>query len=272
MGEAQSVRSAQTAVVSVRASVAETMRSAGAREGRFDADLVIGTARQAVAAWAMAVDGDAAMLAERAHPDAVRWLLYPVRKGWRVAPGPVVTQIEIWDLEDSAEPPRLRVSFRFSGRRLLDDPDQAEQADGETLFMGMLDLTLGDAGQQAWQLASGHVLTLDEFLGYVFTSRQETAEEHRQRAGSAVSQPGSGRGAAPRTFVIRAGFADHDVRFGSSAMVEVQQDSAPSREDAMRLVWPAIEREMWRALGEGDWRPSLNWLDVIELRSSRDED
>ena len=31
------------------------------------------------------------------------------------------------------------------------------------------------------------------------------------------------------------------------------------------LGWPAIERQIAQALGEGDWRPSLNWLDVVEL-------
>ena len=265
MSEAESVRSVHTAALDVRSSVTETMRRAGAREGRFAADLVVDAARLAVAAWAMAVDGDTTTLAALADPDVVHWLLHPVRKHWRVAPGPIVTQIEIWDLEDSADPPRLRISFRFAGRRLLDNPDPAEDAGGETVFVGLLDLTLDDAGQQTWRLASGHVRTLDEFLGYVFTSRRETPEEHRERTGSSASPPGRG-GAQPRSFLIRAGYADHDVRFGSSVTIEVRQESAPTREEAVRLVWPAIEGEISRALGEGDWRPSLNWLDVIELQ------
>jgi hypothetical protein len=33
----------------------------------------------------------------------------------------------------------------------------------------------------------------------------------------------------------------------------------------VRLVWPAVNEETTRALGEGDWRPSLNWIDVFEL-------
>ena len=262
MSEPDSVRSARIAALNVHASVAETMRRA-ARDGRFDAGLVTGTARLAVAAWAMAVDGDATTLSAHASADAVHWLLHPVRKPWRVAPGPIVTQIEIWGLE-AAEPPRLKVSFQFAGRQLPDDPDQGAQAGGETLFAGLLDVALGAAGQQEWQLVSGHVQTLDEFLGYVFTSRQETAEEHRQRVGSAATAPAGGGRA--RTFQIRAGFADHDVRFGSSVTIEVRQESAPTRDEAAALVWPAIEGETGRALGEGDWRPSLSWLDVIELR------
>ena len=264
MSDADSVRSARTAALSVHASVTETMRRAGARDGRVDADLITSTARLAVAAWAMAVDGDATTLAAHSGPDAVHWLLHPVRKPWRVAPGPIVTQIEIWGLDASAEPPRLKASFRFSGRRLASDPDQGEQAGGETLFAGLLDLAIGDSGQQPWQLVSGHVMTLDEFLGYVFTSRRESPEEYRQRTGPAATWPiGVGQ---RRTFLIRAGFADHDVRFGSSVTIEVRQESAPTRDEAVQLVWPAVEEETSRALGEGDWRPSLSWLDVIELR------
>jgi hypothetical protein len=30
-------------------------------------------------------------------------------------------------------------------------------------------------------------------------------------------------------------------------------------------VWPAVEQETARALGEGDWRPSLSSLQVVEL-------
>ena len=33
----------------------------------------------------------------------------------------------------------------------------------------------------------------------------------------------------------------------------------------MQLVRPAVNEETTRALGERDWRPSLNWIDVFEL-------
>jgi hypothetical protein len=69
----------------------------------------------------------------------------------------------------------------------------------------------------------------------------------------------------PRTFRITAGFAEHDVRFGASASVQVQRATAPGRDEAEQLVWPAVEEATVNALGEGDWRPSLNWIDVIEL-------
>jgi hypothetical protein len=30
-------------------------------------------------------------------------------------------------------------------------------------------------------------------------------------------------------------------------------------------MWPAIDEETNRAVSEGDWQPSLLWVDVIEL-------
>jgi hypothetical protein len=106
-------------------------------------------------------------------------------------------------------------------------------------------------------------VTLDEFLGYVFTSRRETEDEYLARAGS----PSPGAGAFDGSvFRITAGFAEHDERFGSRVSVYVRRESAPAREEAVRLVWPAVEQETARALGAGDWQPSLNWLDVVELR------
>ena len=96
-----------------------------------------------------------------------------------------MTRIEISGLDADAEPPRLRVMFQFAGHRLFADPSLADTAaDGETLFVGLLDLTLSADGSWPWQLASGHVETLDQFLGYVFTSRRETPQEYRERTGS----------------------------------------------------------------------------------------
>lgn len=99
--------------------------------------------------------------------------------------------------------------------------------------------------------------------GYFFTSRPETPEEYRRRT-AAPDAPGL---AAPplRTFRIAAGFAEHNERLGSSAMVVVRRETAPDRAEAERLIWPAVDEETRRALGDGNWWPSLNWLDVVEL-------
>jgi hypothetical protein len=104
-----------------------------------------------------------------------------------------VTQIRIWGLEAGAEPPKLNLSFQFTGHRKFADPDLADPdlagpgladriaaAAAETVFAGLLSLVLQGTGP--WRLASGHVQTLDEFLGYTFTSR---------RAGPAI--PADGR-------------------------------------------------------------------------------
>jgi hypothetical protein len=68
-----------------------------------------------------------------------------------------------------------------------------------------------------------------------------------------------------RTFRLTVGFADHDVRFGSSAWIRVQQEIAPAREEAGKMIWPAIWKVTQKALCDGDWRPPLSWLDVTEL-------
>jgi hypothetical protein len=166
------------------------------------------------------------------------------------------------------------VEFEFSGRRrFADAPGRSrDQADGETLFAGLLQLT--QAGDGSWRLTSGQVKTLDEYLGYVFTVRWETSEEYGRRAAGSPGQAHPGpAGARPREaaagpargFRLLAGFAEHDEKFGSSAEVTLRRETAPTRTEAVELIWPAIEEETARALGPGDWRPSLNWLELIEL-------
>ena len=53
---------------------------------------------------------------------------------------------------------------------------------------------------------------------------------------------------------------------GSRSEVEVQREAPPTRYEAVALVWPAVQEATTRALGDGDWRPELLWVDVIELR------
>jgi hypothetical protein len=251
--------------------VAETMRSAGRRDDRLDARHVTRAARLAVDAWVRAVDGDDAALTAMAEPDAAHWLMHPVRKNWQVAPGPSVTQIGIWGLEADADPPRLNLSFQFTGHRQLADPSLAgprsagRTAAGETVFAGLLSLVLQETGPWPWRLVSGHVQTLDEFLGYTFTRRPETPGEYAERTGSLEPPRPAGPAGPAGRFRLTAGFFEHDVRFGSSVTIEVEREAAPARDEAVRLVWPAVEQETARALGEGDWRPSLSSLEVVEL-------
>jgi hypothetical protein len=228
--------------------------------------LAAAAVQRAVDAWELAVNGDDAALAGLAEPDVVHWLMYPVYKSWQIAPGPSVTSVRI---TPGAEPALLWVKFEFSGRRRFTDPPG--QDDSETPFAGLLELR--QAGDGSWRLTSGQVRTLDEYLGYVFTRRRETPEEYRRRAAGAPGPAGAGpreAAAGPvrgpvRGFRLLAGFAEHDEKFGSSAEVVIRRETAPTRDEAVQLIWPAIEEETARALGAGDWRPSLNWLDLIEL-------
>ena len=262
MSESESVSLVQAASLEIRASAAETMRQAEVLDHRYSADYVGTTLRRLLAAWAMAVDGDGTALAAIAEPGVVHDLLRPARAApWQVAPGPSVTRIEVWGLEPDQEPPELRAQFRFTGHRRFDDPSQSEQAGTDPHFVGSLGLKLPDSGP--WQLSYGRIETLDDYEHYVFVSRRETPEEYRQRTGSSAC-PVAPAGPV-RSYRIIAGFAEHDERFGSRAEIEVSLEAAPTREEAVQLVWPAVNEETTRALGEGDWRPSLNWIDVFEL-------
>jgi hypothetical protein len=262
VSESESVRLVQAASLEIRASVTETMQQAEALDHRYSADYVSRTVRQVLAAWAMAVDGDGSGLAAITEPDVAHGLLHPSRvTPWQLAPGPRVTQIEVWSVEPDREPPELHVQFRFTGYRRFDDPGRAEEAGADPNFVGSLGLKLPDSGP--WRLAYSRMETLDEYEHYVFISRRETPEEYRQRTGSSAC-PVAAAGPVRRYRII-AGFAEHDERFGSRAEVEVQLAATPAREEAVQLVWPAVNEETTRALGEGDWRPSLNWIDVFEL-------
>jgi hypothetical protein len=251
------------ASLEVSAWAAETTRLAEERDNRLGASAVARAARLVVAAWAMAVEGDDTMLTAMAQPDAAYWLLHPAMEHWQVAPGPRVTCIKISRLD--AEQPKLGVDFEFTGRRRFDDPSRGDAADGDTLFIARLDLTLSSTGPEPWLLSSGRVWSQDQYRGYVFTSRRESPEEYRRRTDVAAGTPAAAPAGTPRLFRLIAGFAEHDERFGSTALVEVRRETAPSRDEAEQLIWPAIEAETTRALGDGDWRPALNWLDVIEL-------
>jgi hypothetical protein len=265
MTAAESITMAEAAYLEIYPPVTEIMRLAGTRDSRLGTDVVTRTARLAVAAWAAAVDGDDAMITAIAQPDAAYFVMHPAKESWRVAKGPKVTRIKITGLDADAEPPELRVGFEFAGRLPIEDSCQAG-AGRDTQFVGFLTFTLRDAGQWPWQLTSGHAATLDEFLGYVFTVRRESPEEYRQRASPAS---GTAAGTAPtgplRAFRLVAGFAEHDERLGSSVSIELHRETAPTRAEAEQLVWPAIWDETGRALGDGDWHPSLIWLDLIEL-------
>lgn len=260
MSESESVRVALNASVEIGPLVAEQVRRAQVRDDRLGAEQLSAVARQAVAAWVMAVDGDDAPLNTVAEPLTVEVLLRAPWRRYQVGPGPRITSIGIWAVETDDEPVRLRLKFTFDGRQRF--PADSNQPGTETNFAGLMDLTLTGPPEQPWQVSAGQTQTLDDYLGYTFTSRAETPEEHHKRVAAgdspAAGQPG-------RLFRLTSGFAEHDEKFGSAATVDVRRDAAPTREEAEQLIRPAIWEVTTGALGDGDWNPTMNWLDVIEL-------
>jgi hypothetical protein len=162
------------------------------------------------------------------------------------------------------------VKWQFTGRRRWVDaePGAASGAqtpgerDDELAFVGILGLTFTGPGAWPWRLGSGsHVQTLDDYLGYTFASSAETAEECRERTGAREPL------APTDTYLLVADFTEDDVKFGSTARVEVASDPAPTREEAARLVEPAMQAECvrWRGGVAGEYHPSLARLHVIRL-------
>ena len=291
----------QAASLSFYPSVTHKIEVLAEHDSRFGADRLAAAAREAITAWTMAVSGDQARLDEIGEPhsavrglpsadrtagvcqSSVSYLLQPERRQWRVGPDPQVTGIVIWRLEP--ESGEVSISFDFIGRRQFTDQAEAERAsaikggepaDAEIPCVGMIKLTVDPASGQddpwPWRLTSGSTQTLDEYRGYVFTVRRELPAEFERRTGSTA--PSWLTGWVPvepltedrrRQFRLVTGFAEHDEKFGSSAEVDFTSEAVPTRDEAEALIEPSIWAETTRALGQGDWRPSMNWLDVIEV-------
>jgi hypothetical protein len=189
---------------------------------------------------------------------------HPSLGQWQVAPGPAVTRITVIRLELGMQPPELHVGFDFTGRRIFADPRKAPvDAAEKTEFSGYLTFTPAAEGRRPWVLTRGHVDSYDHAHGYVFTRYRETPGEFARRTGSSAA-PVVAAGPV-RAYRLVSGFAEHDERLGASAEVEVSLTAPPAIAQAKRLIEPAIWAVTVSALGEGDWRPSMNWLDVIEL-------
>jgi hypothetical protein len=244
--------------VQISPAVADRLREAAGQDGRLGIGAVTQVAQQAVAAWASAADGDDRALTALGGPDAASWLTQPVNsKSTRLSPGVRMTAIEVSGVDAGRSPARLDVRFEFTGRW------QQATDEADTDFVGFMTLALDGAGPQPWRLTAGCLQRLSSWLGYEFTSRRETPEEHQQRTGQATAPPPAA--GQDRTFRLTAGFAEHDERYGGRASVQVSRPIPPSRAEAEPLIWPAVEAATEQALGPGDWRPSLNWLEVTEL-------
>ena len=129
---------------------------------RFAPEVLEIAVRQAVAAWAEAVDGDDAPLATLASPEAVDELLYGGDQAHRtrvVVRGPRVRRIEIAALDVQSEPPRMQVAAELGGRRYIEDRDTAALLSGDrdraVTFTEHWALALGDDDpEHPWRLAA----------------------------------------------------------------------------------------------------------------------
>jgi len=243
--------------VQISPAVADRLREAAGQDGRLGPGAVTQLAQQAVAAWASAAGGDDRALTALGGPDAATWLTQPVNStSTRLSPGARVTAIEISAVDARRLPARLEVRFEFTGRWRDSDED-------DTDFVGFMTLALDGAGPQPWRLTAGYLQRLSSWLGYQFTSRRETPEEHQQRTGQPTAPPPAA--GQDRAFRLTAGFAEHDERYGGRASVQVSRPAPPAWAEAEALIWPAVEAATEQALGQGDWRSSLNWLEVTEL-------
>ena len=222
-------------------------------------------ARQAVAVWARAVNGDEPALAAIAEPAVVHRLLYRLSlypPEERIAPGPRVSRIEIRDLEFTAgAAPRLRLAWQFTGRL---QPEPTRWAGHSWEFFGTLELAVAPAGERPPLVTSGDVSYLSSVPEYWYISRDETAVEYSARTGSAATAEAllpSG------SYLLRADFAEHDFRVGGTAAVEVRSESTPTRYAAEQIAESAVLAEAERLIGpgQGELRPSMSRLELIRL-------
>jgi hypothetical protein len=102
-------------------------------DGRWAPAVLEAAARRAVAAWAEAVDGADRDLLDVATPAAASALLHPGDPSGKtrlVIRGPVVRHVRIAALDPAAEPPTMTVEVEVSGRRYVEDRDDASILSG----------------------------------------------------------------------------------------------------------------------------------------------
>lgn len=128
-------------------------------DGRFAPDVLEVAARRAVAAWALAVDGDTAPLRAIADRPVVRELLHPGDPNGQtrlVVRGPKINRIRITGLDAGATPPTMTIGIDLTARRYIEDRDTTEVLSGSaarpTSFTESWTLALGGDPAQPWRV------------------------------------------------------------------------------------------------------------------------
>jgi predicted lipid-binding transport protein (Tim44 family) len=128
-------------------------------DARFAPDVLETAARQAVEAWAEAVDGPDQALEKVASPEAVRKLLYAGKSGGKtrlVVRGPRIRKVSIEDLDPNSEPATMILSVEVFGRRYTEDRDTTTVVSGSkdraTTFTEHWTLALQGPDDAPWRL------------------------------------------------------------------------------------------------------------------------
>ena len=128
-------------------------------DGRWAPDLLEVAARRAVAAWAEAVDGADRDLLDVASPEAAQALLHPGDRSGKtrlVIRGPRVRHLSIVALDPAGEPPTMTVEVEVSGRRYVEDRDDASVRSGsrerETTSTERWTLALTGPDEHPWRI------------------------------------------------------------------------------------------------------------------------
>jgi predicted lipid-binding transport protein (Tim44 family) len=130
-------------------------------DGRFAPDLLAAEVRRAVAAWAGAVDGDPADLAELTSPPALRELLHPGDPGKQtrlVVRGPQVRELRILSLDTQKRPAEMTVELEVHGCRYIEDRDTTAVVSGSpytpSMFREHWRLALDGDDAHPWRIVS----------------------------------------------------------------------------------------------------------------------
>jgi predicted lipid-binding transport protein (Tim44 family) len=130
-------------------------------DDRFAPDVLEASARRVVEAWAEAVDGEDAALAELASKPALHQLLHQgdeSRKTRLVVRGPRVKRIGIVALDAAAEPATMTIDVELGGRRYVEDRDTQAVLSGSrdepTTFTERWTLSLDGSEECPWRIAA----------------------------------------------------------------------------------------------------------------------
>jgi predicted lipid-binding transport protein (Tim44 family) len=130
-------------------------------DGRFAPDVLEVAARRAVDAWALAVDGDDAILNGIATPAAKRELLYAGDTSGTVrlvVRGPTVNRIRIVSLDAASEPATMTIEVDLTGRRYIENRDTTAVLAGsrsrQSSFTERWTLSLTEDPAQPWRITA----------------------------------------------------------------------------------------------------------------------